>query len=307
MTVSVIRAFEAFVEDLSNWYIRRSRRRFWKGEQEALRTLWFSLVTALRVIAPVVPFLTEHLWRILVVDASAEAPDSVFLAGWPQAVDADAEILAEIEQVRRVVELGRQARAEAKIKLRQPLRQAYVRGAELAKRHADEIRDELRVKRVGFDEGPVPRVVLRPNLPILGPRLGGKVAAVRAALQAGEYEELPDGGVRVAGEELTSGEVIRGERMAPEGVAAASDNAISIALDTTLDDELRTEGQALDLIRKLNEMRKEAGLELTDRITVTLPPALEHLLRYSDRIQEEVLAVSVRVDASASEPGILKA
>ncbi|MGH2578304.1 MAG: class I tRNA ligase family protein, partial [Actinomycetota bacterium] len=163
MTVNFIKAFDSFVEDVSTWYIRRSRRRFWEEDDVALRTLWWAVVQGLQVIAPIIPFLTEHLWANLVVRACPGAPDSVFLARWPELGDPDAQLLEEIEEVRRVVELGRRARAEAGIKLRQPLRRAWVRGALRAKAHADEIRDELRVKEIGFDEGPVTVAKLLPN------------------------------------------------------------------------------------------------------------------------------------------------
>jgi isoleucyl-tRNA synthetase len=308
LTVSVIRAFDAFVDDLSNWYIRRSRRRFWDGDEEALRTLWHALVRGVQVIAPVIPFLAEHLWQNLVAGPCGDGvPDSVFLAGWPEAEPADDDLLAEIDEVRRVVELGRQARAAVAIRLRQPLRRLAVRGAPRARSHADEIAAELRVKEVAFDAGPSLKVSLRPNLPVLGPRLGPRVADVTAALRAGRYEELPDGGVRVAGEDLGPGDVIRGERTAPEGWAVAADGGISVALDTALDDELRHEGRVLDLIRTLNDLRKEAGLELTDRVRVWLPAADEPLLRDADLVKEEVLALSIEVDGEATGPRLERA
>ena len=307
MTVNVIRAFDAFVEDLSIWYIRRSRRRFWQGDDLALRSLWSALVPAVRVIAPIIPFLPEHLWGNLVAGPCPDAPDSVFLAGWPAEEDYDSSLLDEMEETRRVVELGRRARAEVGIKLRQPLRRAYVRGAGLARRHADEVRDELRVKEIGFDEGPLARPTLLPNLPVLGPRLGSRVNDVRAALQQGDYEELPDGRIRAAGIELEPADVIRGERIAMEGWAIATEGPISLALDVSLDDELRLEGRVLDMIRTLNDLRKEAGLELTDRIRVTLPEAEVDLLRHADRIKEEVLAVSLDTASGAAEPRISRA
>jgi isoleucyl-tRNA synthetase len=307
MTVVVIRAFEDFVEDVSVWYIRRSRRRFWLGDDVALRSLWCALVPALRVIAPIIPFLAEHLWRNLVAVPCADAPDSVFLAGWPVSEAPDTALLEEMEEARRVVELGRRARAEAGIKLRQPLRRAYVRGAARAKRHVEEIRDELRVKEMRFDEGPLARPTYRPNLPVLGPRLGARVDEVRAALQTGAYEELPGGGVRVAGIDLGPQDLIRGERIAQEGWAIAEEGPISLALDVALDDELRLEGRVLDLIRSLNELRKTEGLELTDRIRVELPEAEADLLRHADWIKDEVLAVSLVVDPSASGPRIHRA
>jgi isoleucyl-tRNA synthetase len=216
-------------------------------------------------------------------------------------------VLEEMAEVRRVVELGRQARGEARIRHRQPLRRATVRGAGLARRHVDEIADELRVKEVDFDSGPVARVTLKPNLPVLGPRLGPKLPEVRRALEAGEFEELGDGRVRTAGEELGPDDVLRGERIAVPGWAIADDGQVSVALDTALDDELRAEARALDVIRLLNELRKTAGLELTDRIVVTLPTSHADLLdRYADWIKGEVLAVRIETD-SVESPQIAKA
>jgi isoleucyl-tRNA synthetase len=306
LTVAVLGAYEAFVDDLSNWYIRRSRRRFWSGDRAALETLWHALVQSLRVIAPVLPFLAEHLWQNLVAGAADDVPDSVFLAGWPEPAGADHAILADVAEVRRVIDLGRQARAKANIRLRQPVARALVRGTTLAQAHVDEIRDELRVKEVAFDAGPTQRVQLRPNLPLVGRRLGRKVGAVRDAMRDGDYEERPDGGIVVAGETLAPEEVLRGERIELEGWASAEDESVSVAIDTTLTDDLRAEGRALDLIRELNGMRKDAGLELTDRVRVVLPAALADLLDHAQRIKDDVLAVSVDVDESVAEPVVEK-
>jgi isoleucyl-tRNA synthetase len=306
-TPAVVGAFDRFVDELSNWYIRRSRRRFYSYDEAAFRTLWYALVQALRVVAPVMPFLAERLWLDLVAHPCEEAPRSVFLAGWPEAGAVDEQLLAEIAEVRRVVELGRQARGDAGVKLRQPLRRVYVRGAGRAVAHADEIAEELRVKEVRFDEGPVATVRLLPNLPRLGPRLGRKVREIRAALERGDVEELGGGRLRVAGEELEADDVIRGERVELEGWSLAEDGDVSIALDTELDAELELEGRVLDLIHRLNSMRKDAGLELTDRIVVTLPAKHADLLEHAERIKEEVLAVEIRTDGGAGEPEIAKA
>jgi isoleucyl-tRNA synthetase len=308
-TPDVVGAFERFVDELSNWYIRRSRRRFYSYDEAAFRTLWYALVQALRVIAPVMPFLSERLWRELVADVCEGAPSSVFLAPWPEPSPAldDPRLRDEIAEVRRVVDLGRQARGDAGVKNRQPLRRVYVRGAGLARAHSDEIAEELRVKEVGFDEGPVVTVRLLPNLPRLGPRLGSKVREIREALERGDVEELGGGRLRVAGEELDPEDVIRGERVELEGWAIAENGGVSIALDTALDPELELEGRVLDLIHRLNSMRRDAGLELTDRIVVTLPQSQQDLLEHADWIKGEVLAVEIRVDGAASEPQIAKA
>ena len=301
-TPALIRSFESFVDDLSNWYIRRSRRRFWDGDEVALWTLWHALVRSVQSIAPVMPFLADFLWRTLRAD---EAPESVFLEPWPEVRETDEGLLAEVAEVRRIVELGRQARGDAGLKLRQPLRRLVVQGAGPAQGHAGEIAEELRVKEVEF--GPVEATELRvkPNLPVLGPKLGKELGAVRAALQAGEFEPLEGGGVRVNGRDFTPDEVLV-ERGAREGWALAEDDSITVAVTTDLDDELRLEGRVLDLIHQLNTMRKDAGLALTDRIHVTLPERDSDLLHHGDWIKEEVLATEIRTDGD-TEPQITKA
>jgi len=308
-TPAIVRAFDSFVDDLSNWYIRRSRRRFYSYDEAAFRTLWSALAQMLRTMAPVMPFLADHLWRNLVAGACEGAPPSVHLAGWPK-LDAerlDEALLEEMAEVIRVVTLGRKARDASSLKLRQPLRRLVVEGAGPARRHADEIAEELRVKEVEFGRAEAVEVRVKPNLPLLGPKLGAELGRVRAELQAGKFEPLPGGGVRVAGHELGPEEVLV-ERAGREGWAVAEDDGLTVALDTSLDPELELEGRVLDLIHILNSMRKDAGLELTDRIEVTLPPSERELLeRHGDWIKAEVLATAIRVDGGSAEPQIAKA
>jgi isoleucyl-tRNA synthetase len=285
------------MEDLSNWYIRRSRPRFYSYDEGSFATLWWSIVQSLRVIAPLTPFLADHLWRNLVPDG---APESVHLAGWPELGEPEGSVLAEMAEVRRVAELGHQARGEAGLALRQPLRRMFVRGAPGAAHHVDELAGELNVKEVLFDEGPVARVELKPNLPVLGPRLGAKLRDVSAALAGNDYEELDEGRVRAAGEELGPDDVIRGERLSVDGFVMANDDTVSVALSTELDDELRRERRVRDLIRAINQMRKDAGLEITDRIVAILPAADADLVdAHGDWIKKETLAVELRVDGAA--------
>jgi isoleucyl-tRNA synthetase len=300
-TPALIRSFESFVDDLSNWYIRRSRRRFWAGDEVALWTLWHALIRSVQTVAPVMPFLADFLWRTLRAD---DAPESVFLQPWPEVRQTDDGLLAEVAEVRRVVELGRQARGNAGLKLRQPLRRLVVQGAGPAQGHAGEIAEELRVKEVEF--GPVEATELRvkPNLPVLGPKLGKELGAVRAALQAGEFEPLEGGGVRVNGRDFTADEVLV-ERGAREGWALAEDESITVAVTTELDNELRQEGRVYDLTHQLNTLRKELGLALTDRIRVTLPERDADLLAYENRIKDEVLATEIVV-GDVTEPQIEK-
>jgi isoleucyl-tRNA synthetase len=290
-TVTVMRAYESYADDLSNWYIRRSRRRFWNGERAALETLWYALVQTLRVLSPVMPLVTDHLWRVLVLDG----PKSVHLAGWTEVVGPDRALLDEISDVRRVVTLAHQARASSGLKLRQPLRRLVVEGASGAKLHADEIADEVRVKDVTFDRVDA-ELRVKPNLPVLGPRLGKELRTVQQALQAGEFEELDGGRFRAAGHELAPAEVIV-ERGGREGSAVASTDGLTVSLDTTLDDDLLLEGRGFDLIRQVNALRREEGFELTDRIVLTLPKTESELVeRYGDWIKGEVLAIEIRLD-----------
>jgi isoleucyl-tRNA synthetase len=212
-------------------------------------------------------------------------------------VEADAGVLAEIAELRRVVELGRQARSTSGMKLRQPLRALVVEGAPLAASHAAEIGDELRVRDVSFGHVDASELRVKPNLPLLGPKLGKGLGAVRAALEAGEFEELPDGSIRVVGHELSRDEVLV-ERHGKEGWAVAASDGLTVALDLHLDEELVRAGRVYDLIHMVNTMRREAGLELTDRIRLTIPEADADLLEHSDWIARETLAVAVAADGS---------
>jgi isoleucyl-tRNA synthetase len=290
LTVDVVTAFDGFVDDLSNWYIRRSRRRFYSFDEAAFRTLWYALVQALRTVAPIMPFLTDHLWRNLVHDG----PASVHLAPWPEKEEADRALLDEVAEVRRVVELGRQARSLSQLKLRQPLRRLVVAGATAqAHGHADEIADELRVKEVVFGEVDAAEVRVKPNLPVLGPKLGARLAGVRERLARGEFEELDGGRFQVDGHVLEPGEVLV-EHVGREGWAVASDAGVTVALETALDDDLMLEAKLLDRVHEVNVLRRESGLAITDRIRLWLPDA-DLLDRYRERLMHETLAVSLEL------------
>ncbi|HEX9033842.1 MAG TPA: class I tRNA ligase family protein, partial [Streptosporangiaceae bacterium] len=293
LTVNVLRAFESYLDDLSNWYIRRSRRRFWNSDEAALRTLWTGLVQAVRVIAPVLPFLAEHLWQSLVVSVCPDAPESVFLAGWPQAREIDDRVVSGVAAVRQVVDLGRRARAQSRLKLRQPLRALVVEGVTGIEPYLPEIADELRVKEVRLERIETTGLRVRPNFPVVAPRLGASMPQVKKALDAGEFRELDGGRFEVLSFVLEPNEVLV-ERLEKEGWAVASDEGVTVALDTSLDDELRREGRVYETIHLVNTMRKEAGLGLSDRITLSLPASDADLLGYQDWIAAEVLATSVQ-------------
>jgi isoleucyl-tRNA synthetase len=233
-----------------------------------------------------------------------EASESVHLAGWPEEREPDSQLLLEVAELRRVVELGRQARSSLGVALRQPLRRLVVDGAPLAQSYRDEIAEELRVREVDFGQVDASELRVKPHLPVLGPKLGKELASVRAALEAGEFEELPNGGFRVAGHDLRPEEVLV-ERRGKEGWAVAVSDGVTVALDAHLDDSLRLLGRVYDLIHRVNSLRKERGLELTDRIELAIPESDAELLEHSEWIARETLAVSV--EARGSELALEKA
>jgi isoleucyl-tRNA synthetase len=180
-----------------------------------------------------------------------------------------------------------------------------VAGADGARSHADEIADELRVKEVEFGDVEASELHVKPNLPLLGPKLGAALRDVREALARGEFEQLDGGRFRVGEHELSPDEVLV-ERTGKEGWAVASADGVTVALDTALDPELELEALVLDLIHLINAMRREQGLELTDRIRIKLPASRRDLLRYEDWIRQETLAVAIEIDGASAEPQIDK-
>jgi isoleucyl-tRNA synthetase len=288
------RRLATFVDDLSNWYVRLSRRRFWRGAgddaEAAFRTLWTCLRTLALLLAPYVPFTAERLWQDLVVPVDPDAPDSVHLAGWP-AVDpaaADPALSAAMAEVRRLVGLGRQARTEARVKVRQPLARALITVPDRLREGVagllDLVAAELNVKQVGFAEGEAGLVAFRltPNFRKLGPRFGRDAQAVAAALRqapaeqaaalaprlrAGERVELEVpglGAVQLGPDEVgVVEEPVTGWRVVREG-------ATSVALDLEVSPELRREGLARDLVRAVQDLRKAAGLAVEDRIELAV-------------------------------------
>ena len=270
-------AFERFVgDDLSNWHVRRSRRRLWKSEEDADKTsayltLYETLTTLAALVAPILPFLAEEMYQNLVRSNSVSADSSVHHCRYPE-VDpslVDVRLEREMALVRRVVELGLAARNASGVKVRQPLAALKVALGDSARWPAeleDLVLDELNVKRVEqAGEETVAERSFKANLPLLGPKLGPKLREVRAALESGNVEALASGGYRAAGVELTSDEVLvtlKGR----EGYEVAGDQDMLVALDTALTPELLAEGRARELSRRINDVRKEAGLDIQDRI-----------------------------------------
>ncbi|MGH2356151.1 MAG: isoleucine--tRNA ligase, partial [Chloroflexota bacterium] len=289
------KAIERFVEELSNWYVRRNRRRFWKAEQDAdkqaaFATLYTCLTTLSRLLAPFMPFLSEALHQNLVAGQDASAPASVHLATWPEADDTlvDEDLLAATALLLETVSLGRAARRNTGLRIRQPLSELLVRaprGADALRRFEDELREELNVKQVRFLEVGEGLVVQRfkPNLPVVGKKYGRLVPALRQALEAltgsaaNEAAEAVEAGrpfqVRVDGQTLSlePNEVLI-EASSPPGYAVAEADGLLVALNTTLTPDLVAEGQARDLVRFIQDARKAADLAISDRIAVSLQP-----------------------------------
>jgi isoleucyl-tRNA synthetase len=305
-----------FVDDLSNWYVRRSRRRFWQGDRAALRTLHDTLETVTRLMAPLVPFITERVWQDLVVPVTPDAPDSVHLASWPEPDLSlvDPELSRDMLLVRRLVELGRATRAESGVKTRQPLSRALIaaQGFELLSDDLrEQIADELNVTALAsLSEmgGSLVDTTAKGNFRALGRRFGKRTQPVAQAIAAADAAALAEAlragtaAVEVDGEQvaLTPEEVIITETPR-EGWSVASDSGATVALDLEITPELRRAGLARDVIRLVQESRKNSGLDVADRIVVrwgTDDPELERALEeHQALISAEVLATDFAAGA----------
>lgn len=312
-------AIEAFVDQLSNWYVRRNRRRFWKSsdrddKQAAYLTLYECLDLAHKLMAPFVPFLAESVYQNLVRRVHRDAPLSVHMADWPDPDPAwrDDALLGAIGVVQKVVGLARAARARSGVRTRQPLSRLLIRAPDDASHralaeHREQIAEELNVKAIEFiarDAGLV-NYRVKPNLPVLGKRYGKRLPAIRAAMAAadaaaiaaalarGEAFELPVDGEILC---LAGGDVLLETRSA-EGYACGEHGGFLTALDTTLDRGLLDEGLAREVVRSIQDARKQAGLAVSDRIVlgVTGSPAIEGALaEHRDYVMKETLAMAWR-------------
>ncbi|MDO9446144.1 MAG: DUF5915 domain-containing protein, partial [Dehalococcoidia bacterium] len=287
---------------------------FWRSgddadSQAALHTLYECLVTVSKLLAPFTPFLAETLHQNLVAGRVPGARDSVHLEDWPAADDSaiDLGLSADVALVQRMVSLGRGARAKAQTKVRQPLARAILvprNAAEVERlaRFADQVADELNVKVVEVVDDPGDRLnySLRPNLPVLGPKFGAEVGKVRQALgaadpvavvramRAGQPVDL--GGYTLAGSDILVGVE------ATEGWAAAEESGYAALVDTTVTAELHAEGIARELVRRIQDLRRDAGLEVSDRIRVAYQS--DDLVRrvmaeHHDYISGETLALAI--------------
>ena len=312
------KALQSFVEELSNWYVRRCRSRFWaKGMEQdkvnAYLTLYTALVTTVKAAAPMVPFITESIYRNLVCSVDKNAPISVHLADFPTANEAwiDPALEDNMEVVLEVVTLGRAARNAANIKNRQPVGQMYVKAAhELPDFFVKIIEDELNIKEIIFrdDMSDFLAYHVKPNFHVLGPKVGKQMGAVKKTLEAsdgaavkdalagdGSYTlHLPDGDVTVTTEDV---EVTVSQR---DGYNCQSYGGVTVALSTTLTEALIEEGFVREIISKVQTMRKECGLEVTDHIALDLSgnPRLVEIARRDEAfIREITLADSLSCDA----------
>ncbi|HZO35335.1 MAG TPA: DUF5915 domain-containing protein, partial [Solirubrobacteraceae bacterium] len=305
------RAIGELVDDLSNWYLRRTRRRFWEGESAAFDTLETCLLTIAKLLAPFCPFVADEIYDNL--DGSEP---SVHLCDWPDAAAVaprDPELEADMATARAAVALGLSARSQAKIKLRQPLHEAVVvaagREREAIERLAEIVRDELNVKRLRFvaeaDELGSYQVV--PNYRTLGPRFGKNMPQAAAAIEAldaaGVASALREGrtvAVNVGGHEHQLASEDLELRMQPlEGYQLEREGGHAVALDLHVDDDLRREGLAREVVRAVQLARQSAGLEVSDRIELALGGDAELLAAaqaHEGFVAGETLAVSVGYD-----------
>ena len=319
--MTATRLIESFVDDLSNWYVRRNRRRFWKGELDddkraAYASLHEVLTTLARLLAPILPHLADAMWENLVTTVDADAPDSVHLADFPTPVSSrgDAAIEDAVELARRTVALGRTARSASGLRTRQPLRTARVRlpgrrttfsddpavEAELA----GHVRDELNVRELEPipDESEMVERSLYPLLPVIGPRHGKAVGAVMAGARSGNWH-VNDNGTATVGDVTLQPDEFELTARARPGHEVAEDDDLLVALDTTIDAELAAEGAAREVAHRLQAMRKAAGYEISDRVRVSIAgdaSVTDALAPHRDWLASEVLAIDLAIGADAS-------
>ena len=319
---------EEFVDELSNWYVRRNRRRFWSGEQDlekqtAYATLYTCLTTLAKMMAPFTPFMAESLYQNLVRTYADQAAPSVHMADWPS-VDAhfvDEELIRTTDLLLKTVSLGHAARKQAGLRVRQPLAGMLVRlpRGETLEQFSIELLDELNIKSVnwlGVEDGMVD-YRFKPNLRTVGRKFGKLVPSIREALAQLEGEAAATIARQVENEQpfdlVTDGETLRlepedvlMEATSPEGYAVAENNGVLVALITDLSPELIREGVAREIVRSINDARKAADLALTDRISVTVAPLkgadlAQVLAEHSDYIQQETLCDDLQLCAPVAE------
>ena len=328
-------AIESFVDQLSNWYIRRNRRRFWKStdledKRSAYLTLYECLTTVQRLMAPFIPFLAENMYQNLVISIDKDAALSVHMSDWPETNPAheDEQLLYEINVVQKVVGLARAARGQSGVRTRQPLSRLLIRAPDdratrALQDHQEQILEELNVKAIEFiarDAGLV-NYRIKPNLPRIGKQYGKLIPVIRQALDEADGAaiagavaknesftvELPDKSITLGADDVLV------ETSSAEGYACGEDGGYLTALDTTLNDSLILEGLARELVRTVQEARKQAGLEVSDRIVLGVSGTTgveTALAAHRDFLMAETLALEWKVgqkDVLFKEDGSLDA
>ncbi len=308
-------AMVSFVEKLTNWYIRRSRRRFWKSEDDedkaaAYGTLYEVLVTFAKALAPVLPFVTEEIYQNLVKEFDEAAEDSIHLCEMPQADESlrDPELEAQMSLATRAVVLGRSLRSKHDLKVRQPLQKLYLLPPDEQSRDElmemrDLIAEELNIKEIELveDETELSDVSYKPNFRALGPRFGKRMKEVAARVQSmtsDEMKVLRDGGFLEVADDRITLEDLEVQRSEKDDLIVAIENNLGVGLDVHLDEELITECTAREFVNRVQNMRKEAGLDVSDRIHVgvkgeaNLESAVD---RHRDYVSGETLATAVAI------------
>jgi isoleucyl-tRNA synthetase len=300
------KALARFIDDLSNWYVRRSRRRFWDGDAAALATLHECLVTLTQLLAPMVPFISEHVWQELVKVADPSAATSVHLTDFPT---ADASLInldlnAQVAMTRRVVELGRSARAESAIKIRQPLQRALISAngwSTLPTDMKEQIADELNVidlADIADADGDLVDISVKANFKSLGAKFGKEVQDIAKSIAATDPTELVKGLRKSGSAQVGTWEIDLADLVVTEvpksGWMVASHDGESVALDLALTPELIEAGNVREVIRFIQERRKSDGFEISDRIKVrwnSEQSVVSAITKAQAHISEEVLAL----------------
>ena len=305
------KALESFVDDMSNWYVRRCRDRFWaKGMEQdkinAYMTLYTALVNVCKAAAPMIPFMTEEIYQNIVKSVDPDAKESIHLCDYPTADESliDPELEENMDEVLKIVVMGRACRNTANIKIRQPIGRMFVKTDRVLPEYfADIVTDELNVKAITFTEDvrAFTSYSFKPQLRTVGPKYGKQLGGIRQYLASVDgnaaMDELNENGalrfdVNGTAVELTADDLLI-EPMQIPGFVSESDNTMSVVLDTNLTPELIEEGFVRELISKIQTMRKEAGFEVTDRIRVFARGSekiREILDRFGDQIRHDVLA-----------------
>ena len=310
-------AFESLLDDLSNWYVRRSRRRYWKTETDqdkntAYHTLWHVLVKMIRALAPIIPFLTEEMYQNLVRSVYPDARESIHHTLWPEgdAKAIDQKLIDQMKLARETASQGLSARSNVGIKVRQPLSKVMVfvkeGRAELDQELVDIVRDELNVKGLEFVQNPETLLAYKilPDNKSLGPKFGSEFPKLKAALatlnpdevatKVNKGEQIP---IDLAGKEvLLDPEEILIQTDAAEGLSTVDSRLLTVAIDTEISPELREEGLAREIIRRIQDFRKQADFEISDRIKLVYqasPGLSSAMKKHRDYIMEEVLALEM--------------